>query len=1023
MAQIRDGKRVHLFARQGTGSARLGYNHLDGRTGSPRADRGPCRAPGAPRATGVPCPQFPRISFLLLLLLPIAAEGRLPLHSLGLPSSGVAVPFGFFSSHATGARAVYEARTFALSYRIEGTCLWAVAGPAPETPTVFAMSFVNATLNKGRLEDSLDATATVFGTANGATQARTHPLFASLTFPDAYPGVDLHLASRHGALEYGFRIKPGYSPRAIRMRFPPGVQVTVNDFGELEVRAGKALQYHRRLQAFQNIGDDRVPVSAAFVQTGLREFGFRAGSYDRTRALIIDPALDYAIAIDGSGGERGWPSRLYGMAFDQSGFVYLSGYTYSPDFPVTPNALQSKQAEPTFNSDAVLVKLNKNTGQLVYATYLGGAGLDDARAVGVDGRGQAILAGSTASPNFPLRNAIQTSIGSGACYPLCLADNFFAKLRADGEGLIYSTYLGGVSEDLLRGMRVDPSGYAVFAGNTNSVNLPTTPGAFQRTYGRSLNCSGCYDGFVGKIVDDGQLGYLTYFGGLGSDEIWGVALDRRGNTYITGRTQSPDFPVTPGVIQPVYRGPGCEIQWDCGDAFVSKLDPTGSRLVWSTFLGSAGWDRATAVTVDTSENVFVSGSSSSASFPTTPGTYEPAGSDGFVAKLSPDATRMIWGTRLSSTYSVNGMFVNSSGEVFVVGDAIQRSPIRDPIQLYVSDPPQYCPDVPGTMYDFLPCSDSYVVQLSADGAKLLFATPFGGRANDFGMAVAQDETNRIYLAGHTHGGIPSTAEIGRGWGLFLARIDLGRSAPATAWDSFRDAAGFRNTYGFLAPGGLMTVFGANFVEPGVFHAPGFPLPTELKGLRILIGDTPAPILVAANVNGVEQINFQVPFELPPLYFRLVVERNGVRSLPMWATQIVFGSYPGVFTLGDGTPAIQHSADYSLVTAESPAKPGEVLIAYATGLGKVIPPLCTGCAAPLDVLSRTEQTPFAYFGVSLESNSPNPQAEVAFSGLVPGLAGVYQVNFRVPASAPAGIYQFALSYSNSLSNVVAVPVAP
>jgi hypothetical protein len=264
---------------------------------------------------------------------------------------------------------------------------------------------------------------------------------------------------------------------------------------------------------------------------------------------------------------------------------------------------------------------------LAYSTYLGGNGLDVGFGIAVDSAGNAYVMGATNSTNFPTTpGAFQTAFGGAA-------DAFVTKLNATGTALVYSTYLGGSNIDAGLGIAVDSAGNAYVTGFTGSFNFPTTPGAFQTASG-----GGC-DAFVTKLNATGTaLAYSTYLGGGGSDEGCGIAVDSAGNAYVTGFTYSTNFPTTPGAFQTASGG--------AADAFVTKVNATGTALVYSTFLGGSSLDQGSGIAVDSAGNAYVTGSTGSSNFPTTPGAFQtssPASSasHAFVTKISPSPSDLL----------------------------------------------------------------------------------------------------------------------------------------------------------------------------------------------------------------------------------------------------------------------------------------------------------------------------------------------------------------------------------------------
>jgi hypothetical protein len=400
------------------------------------------------------------------------------------------------------------------------------------------------------------------------------------------------------------------------------------------------------------------------------------GGYNVAFVTKINPAgsaLVYSTYLGGSNFEQ-----AYGIAVDAEGSAYVTGRTSSWDFPTTAAAFQP--AHTGGYNAAFVTKLNPTGSALVYSTYLGGSKSEYGYGIAVDTTGNAYVTGETHSTNFPTTpGAFQAAWGGDLAQcsscpgcdsgPKCSADAFVTKLNPSGSALVYSTYLGGILIDMGRRIAVDAAGNAYVTGGTASDNFPTTPGAFQVTYGGfddyfKYNVG---DAFVTKLNPSGSaLVYSTYLGGPARDSAGGIAVDADGNAYVTGSTSSLNFPTTPGAFQTSFSGGSF-------DAFVTKLDPSGSRLVYSTFLGGSVDDGAADIAVDKARNAYVTGSTTSTNFPTTErsfqATYGGGYYDAFVTKLDPGGSRLLYSTYLGGAASDfgGGIAVDTGGNVYVMG--------------------------------------------------------------------------------------------------------------------------------------------------------------------------------------------------------------------------------------------------------------------------------------------------------------------------------------------------------------------
>ncbi len=343
--------------------------------------------------------------------------------------------------------------------------------------------------------------------------------------------------------------------------------------------------------------------------------------------------LVYSTYLGGSGlaGNVGGDVAA-GIALDGSGSAYVTGSAFSVDFPVTPGAFQTTNpGRATSTSSAYVAKLSADGKTLVYSTYLGGNGGDNANAIAVNSAGNACITGATSSTNFPTTSlAYQRSLGA-----LSFGAAFVTKLSADGKSLVYSTYLGGndQTQDYAAGIALDSSGNAYVTGLAGSSNFPVTPSAYQRIN----RGAGTNSAFLTKVSADGRsLVYSTFLGGRAADYASAVAVDSSGNACIVGTALALDFPTTLGSYQRL-KGDRTNLS---SNAFVAKFDPSGATLLYSTLLSGLKDDSALAVALDASGKAVVTGNAGSATFPTTPGAFQTvnrgdgSGGNAFVTRLS-----------------------------------------------------------------------------------------------------------------------------------------------------------------------------------------------------------------------------------------------------------------------------------------------------------------------------------------------------------------------------------------------------
>ena len=476
---------------------------------------------------------------------------------------------------------------------------------------------------------------------------------------------------------------------------------------------------------------NRKLIDGHYVLKSDGEVTFEIAPYDRTLPLIIDPVLSYSTYLGGSDMDY-----ANGIAVDPSGNAYVTGYTASIDFPLV-NPAQNSPGGGTCSDgvdtiacfDAFVTKLNPTGTALVYSTYLGGSNEDYGTGIALDASGHAYVTGYTNSTDFPVQHALQSENAGGY-------DAFVAELSADGASLIYSTYWGGSLDDIGTGIAVDSSGNAYISGYTASPDFPVTPGALQANYG-----GGDHDGFVVKFNSGGaELGYSTFLGGSADDYAYGVAVDSAGDAYVTGATNSTNFP-TLNAFQPNYAGGLCAMApntFPCYDAFVAKLNPAGSALIFSTYLGGTGSDYGYAIALDGSSNAYMTGYTTSTNLPTTAGAFQRVfgGSyDAFVAKLNGAGSTLGYSTYLggSGTQVGYGIAVDSSGCAFVTGyNYGGYFPTANPLQAQNAG-----------FYD------AFVSVLDPTGSSLIFSTYLGGTYDDFGRGISLDPSGDAYVTGAT----------------------------------------------------------------------------------------------------------------------------------------------------------------------------------------------------------------------------------------------------------------------------------
>jgi hypothetical protein len=631
-----------------------------------------------------------------------------------------------------------------------------VARPANQDLTVLKMRLVG-TNTAPRLEglDELPGKANYFIGADPKQWRANLRTYAKVKAHAVSPGVDLLYYGSQGQLEYDVLIAPGASPDRITLALEGAQSVQVDAQGDLLLDTANGTLRLQKPRAYQEMLGGRVERVATYVlrraATATRRdrvihVGFRVAGHDPTRPLVIDPVLNYSSYLGGSGDDRG-----LGIAVDGNGNVYLTGITSSADFPtVTPI-----QAASGGFADAFVTKLNATGSAILYSTYLGGSLGDLGFGITVDEQGSAYVTGHTSSLDFPTVNPLQTARGNG--------DAFVAKLNSSGSALLYSTYLGGGGGESGFGIAVDTAGNAYVTGITNSLDFPTM-NAVQSTLGGGL------DAFVTKLdVTGSALVFSTYLGGSGDENNFvvdlismagGIAVDSVGSAYVTGLTESSDFPVA-NALQATLNG--------CCDAFVTKFTPAGSSLVYSTYFGSSLFDMGRGIAVDATGNAYVTGQTSGPDFPLTnprQATYGGGVGDAFVTKLNPDGSALVYSTFLGGSGFDRGLAitVDTNGNAYVAGETTSADfPTADPLQ--------------STFGGGL--EDAFVAKLTASGATFGYSTYLGGSGLDRAFGVAVDRTGNAYVTGDTEStNFPATGLQRASGGAFDAFVSkIGASTP------------------------------------------------------------------------------------------------------------------------------------------------------------------------------------------------------------------------------------------------------
>lgn len=594
----------------------------------------------------------------------------------------------------------------------------------PDTPTTgvnIRLQFVGANPTPS-LEpfNRLDTTVSYFNRHVPTKWQPDVPAWGGVRYVDLYPGIDLEFSGEGGQLQPRLVVRDRVSLNRVQLSIEGSEHINlVETDGTYHSIHLTTAVWDVGLPLFPLIRPDGRAFEWSFTPT-LSEDGIRNpfGQYGEVeKAQQVErngTGLLYSTFLGGDVTDFG-----SGIAVDGAGNAYVIGQSYSTDFPTTPGAFDTVH---NGNSDLFITKLNPDGSNLIYSTFLGGGWADQANGIAVDAAGSAYVTGTTYGSNFPTTpGAFDTSFNG-------YYDAFVTKLNPQGTALLYSTFLGGAAPENGYGIALDLSGNAYVIGSTYSADFPTTPGAFDSTYNdidfrdgfiTKLNPKGTallYSTFLGGITDDVGLGitvdtagnaytigvtsspdfpatlsafdtrldgnndlfvtkfnpggsallYSTFLGGSEGDIGYGIALDATGNSYLTGYTNSTNFPTSSGAFDTTYNGGD-------GDAFVAKLNDNGGTLLYGTFLGGDESDMGYAIVLDGANNAYLTGQSWSPNFPTTLGAFDTihdGDTDTFVTKLSPSDNTLLYSTFLGGERSEqgNGIAVDAKGNAYLVGN-------------------------------------------------------------------------------------------------------------------------------------------------------------------------------------------------------------------------------------------------------------------------------------------------------------------------------------------------------------------
>ena len=607
----------------------------------------------------------------------------------------------------------------------------------PSQGTVIRMKLIGAN-SRAQVSgvEKLPGTSNYF-IGNAPRKWRTEiPNYSKVQYRDVYPGIDLVYYGNQQQLEWDFVVAPGADPKTIRFSLEGAEEIKPDSEGDLRIKSAATEILLKKPTVYQETDQGRQEISGGYTIREKSQIGFQLGEYDSSRPLVIDPLLVYSSYLGGSGFDY-----ARSVAVDARGNAYLTGGSQSANFPTTAGAFQTNKKG---TQDVFVTKVNSSGTGVLYSTYIGGqtavfgSDIEAGYAIALDSAANAYVTGYTGATDFPTTaGAFQKVFGSTSGFG---SDAFVVKLNPTGSALVYSTYLGGFSDDNGNGIAVDGSGFTYITGDSASTDFPTTAGAFQSSK------KGGYDAFVTKLNSAGSgLVYSTYLGsgttGVDYDGGRGIAIDAAGNAYLAGVAMANDFP-TVNAVQPSFGG--------SIDGFATKLNSAGFP-VYSTYIGGNDRDEARALAIDSAGNLYLTGYADSLNFPVHNAIYpiHQGDRDAFITKLNAAGSAYVYSSFLGgdSWDEGWGIDVDALGSAYLVGFTYSTDfPTVNPIQANFGG-------------DFIN-NDAFFTRINAAGSAVLHSSYLGGNSLDEATGIVLDGATNFYISGRTYStNFPTTAGV------------------------------------------------------------------------------------------------------------------------------------------------------------------------------------------------------------------------------------------------------------------------
>lgn len=644
----------------------------------------------------------------------------------------IRIPFVRNKGNVNHDEIMYYARTFAgtVSVTNNGDIFYSVEGivnsdDEKKRVVIFKEKFKNSIA--GAIEgNGLSVTKVNSFSGNNKTSWKTNmPVYETITLNRIYKGITLELNAFGNNVEKVFTVDTTGNPDNISIEVEGAERLDINDIGEIEIETSGGIITMTRPVAYQIINEKRedVPVSYTLSNNGAinrdkpaLEYGFKTGNYNKEYPLIIDPLIGSTFA---GGGNDDIANSLTEDPI--TGDILITGFTYSFDYPVSASALDT-----TYNAgsyDIFISRLSGDLTTLISSTFLGGTGLDIATDITMDASGNIIVTGYTDSDDYPVTAGALAGARHG------YADAFVSKLSSDLSTLTASTYIGGIKGDYAYSITTDSSNQILITGETNSIDYPVTPGAYDTLF------NGNWDAFISILNSDlSTMTASTFIGGTTIDTAYALTIDPLSNILITGQTYSYDYPATAGSFNTTFNGTKYT------DVFVSKFSSNLMTLMASTFIGGNNYDCAYSVATDSSGGIYITGWSASPDYPVTPSAFDTShngNADVVISMFSNDLTSLIASTYSGGTGNdyAYSLILHPSGDLFVAGETTS-------------------PDYPVVSGSFDTTfngggTDAMLSRLSSDLSIMLSSTFIGGLKSDYAQKIITYSSGDVIIAGVT----------------------------------------------------------------------------------------------------------------------------------------------------------------------------------------------------------------------------------------------------------------------------------